>query len=166
MAEPAEARKYLGQPMERVEDAALLSGHALFSDHLPTRTGTLHAAILRSPHAHAEITAIDTSRAETQPGGEAIHDALFRAYFVDGVNLARPDELVRIAGQIGLSAAEAERIIHDGAQREAVDADWQRSHRRGVTGVPTFIAAERSAVGAQPYEALEQLVLAAGAKRK
>jgi len=68
MAERAEARKYLGQPMERVEDAVLLSGRALFSDHLPTRIGTLHAAILRSPHAHAEITAIDTSSAETQPG--------------------------------------------------------------------------------------------------
>ena len=68
MAEQAQATKYLGQPMERVEDAALLSGHALFSDHLPTRKGTLHAAILRSPHGHAEIVSINISAAETQPG--------------------------------------------------------------------------------------------------
>ena len=104
--------------------------------------------------------------AETQPDGEAIHDALFRAYFVDGVNLARPDELVRIAGQTGLSAAEAEQVIHGRTERDAVDADWQCSRQQGVTGVPTFIAAERAAVGAQPYESLEQLVISAGAKRR
>ena len=60
--------KYVGQPIDRVEDAALLTGSAMFSDHLPTRTGTLHAAILRSPHAHAEILSIDVSRAREMPG--------------------------------------------------------------------------------------------------
>ena len=60
--------KYVGQPVDRVEDAALLTGSAMFSDHLPTRTGTLHAAILRSPHAHAEIVSIDVSAAKAMPG--------------------------------------------------------------------------------------------------
>ena len=59
---------YVGKPVERSEDAILLTGRALFSDSLPTRTGTLHAAILRSPHAHAEIQSVDLSRALTQPG--------------------------------------------------------------------------------------------------
>jgi predicted DsbA family dithiol-disulfide isomerase len=104
--------------------------------------------------------------AETQPGGEAIHDALFRAYFVDGVNLAKSDELVRIAGEIGLSTDEAERVIAGREFQAAIDADWQRSHAHGVTGVPTFLADGQAIVGAQPYEALEQLVLAAGAQRR
>ena len=60
--------KYVGQSVDRVEDAALLTGSAMFSDHLPTRSGTLHAAILRSPHAHAEIVSIDVSRAKAMPG--------------------------------------------------------------------------------------------------
>lgn len=64
--------KFLGQPVERVEDAALLNGRALFSDDLATRTGTLHAAILRSPHAHAEIVSIDTSKALARPGVVAV----------------------------------------------------------------------------------------------
>ncbi len=68
MAESAEVKKYVGQSVERVEDEILLMGRAQFSDHLPTRAGTLHAAILRSPHAHAEILSIDTSRAEKMPG--------------------------------------------------------------------------------------------------
>ena len=44
----------IGLPFARVEDADLLCGRGRFGDDLPVRTGTLHAAILRSPHAHAE----------------------------------------------------------------------------------------------------------------
>ena len=68
MADVAEVKKYLGQPVERVEDDILLMGKAQFSDHLPTRAGTQYAAILRSPHAHAKIISIDTSKAEKIPG--------------------------------------------------------------------------------------------------
>ncbi len=64
--------KYVGAPVERLEDARLLSGSARFADHYPAPTGTLHAAILRSPHAHAEIAAIDTSEALAQPGVAAV----------------------------------------------------------------------------------------------
>ena len=46
---------WCGQSVERVEDAALLTGRGRFIDDLGVRTGTLHAAILRSPHAHARI---------------------------------------------------------------------------------------------------------------
>ena len=61
-------KNYIGQPVERVEDSILLMGKAQFSDHLPTRAGTMHAAILRSPHAHAKIKSIDTGKAEQSPG--------------------------------------------------------------------------------------------------
>ncbi len=63
---------FVGRPVERVEDAILLTGRALFSDDLPTRTATLHAAVLRSPHAHAEIASIDTAKALAQPGVAAV----------------------------------------------------------------------------------------------
>ncbi|MFZ2007887.1 MAG: xanthine dehydrogenase family protein molybdopterin-binding subunit [Stellaceae bacterium] len=54
--------------MKRLEDAALVTGHGRFCDDLPLRVDTLHAAILRSPHPHAEIRAIDASAALAQPG--------------------------------------------------------------------------------------------------
>ena len=44
---------WCGQSIERVEDAALLTGRGRFIDDLGEKPGTLHAAILRSPHAHA-----------------------------------------------------------------------------------------------------------------
>ena len=72
MADVALGKKFLGQPVERVEDEILLMGKAQYSDHLPTRAGTQHAAILRSPHAHAKINSIDTTRAENIPGVTAV----------------------------------------------------------------------------------------------
>ena len=92
-----------------------------------------------------------------------VHDALFQAYFVDGVNLAKIDKLVSIAVQLGLSSNEARDVLTTRRFREAVDADWQRSRQLGVTGVPTFVVGEQGVVGAQPYESLVQLVLDAGA---
>ena len=96
--------------------------------------------------------------ADTQPGGEAIHDRLYKAYFVEARNLADVDLLVDIAASVGLPADEARAVLDERRFKEAVDADWAKSHRYGVTGVPTFVAERYGIVGAQPYEALEQLV--------
>jgi len=63
---------YIGQPVLRLEDSALLLGRARFVDDLPVKPGTLHAAVLRSPHPHAEIASIDTSEALRQPGVAAV----------------------------------------------------------------------------------------------
>ncbi len=102
--------------------------------------------------------------ADRQPGGEAIHRALYQAYFVDGINLANIDELPPIAESIGLSPADARVALETRSQREAVDADWSRARARGITGVPTFVANSLAVVGAQPYEVLEQLARQAGAQ--
>jgi predicted DsbA family dithiol-disulfide isomerase len=104
--------------------------------------------------------------ADTQPGGEAIHDALYRAYFVDSRNIGDPDILVEIAEAVGLDGAEARKVIDERRFKDAVDADWAKSHAYGVTGVPTFVAARYGVVGAQPYEALAQLVERAGAAKR
>lgn len=102
--------------------------------------------------------------AETQPGGEAIHDAMFRAYFVDTKNLALPGVLAEIAESVGLSGEEAREVAETRSFKEAVDADWARAYQHGITGVPTFVAGGYGVVGAQPYEMLEKLVNEAAAK--
>ncbi|HEX3862759.1 MAG TPA: molybdopterin cofactor-binding domain-containing protein, partial [Stellaceae bacterium] len=63
---------WLGQSVERVEDAALLSGAGRYIDDLGVRPGTLDAAILRSPHAHADIVSIDAEAARAHPGVIAV----------------------------------------------------------------------------------------------
>jgi len=108
--------------------------------------------------------------ADTQPGGPlgpgAIHDKLYQAYFVDGKNIGDVDLLVDIAASVGLPAAEARAVLEERRFKDAVDADWAKSHQYGVTGVPTFVADRYGVVGAQPYEVLEQLVERAGAARR
>ncbi len=58
---------YAGQPLKRREDPRLLSGNGSFVDdlHLP---GLLHACVLRSPHAHAQLRTIDVAAAVRLPG--------------------------------------------------------------------------------------------------
>lgn len=65
---------WVGRSLPRVEDAALLAGRGRFIDDLGVFPGTLHAAILRSPHAHADIIAIDIAAAKQAPGVVAVLD--------------------------------------------------------------------------------------------
>ncbi|VTU28707.1 xanthine dehydrogenase family protein molybdopterin-binding subunit [Variovorax sp. RA8] len=58
---------YIGRPVRRTEDSKLLQGKGSFVDDLKI-PGVLHMAVLRSPHAHARIVAIDTSQASAMEG--------------------------------------------------------------------------------------------------
>ncbi len=66
--------RQFGAAVKRNEDARLLSGRAQFVDdvHLP---GMLHAAFVRSPHAHARIRSIDASVALAREGVVAVYTA-------------------------------------------------------------------------------------------
>src|SRR5262249_35730999 len=93
-----------------------------------------------------------------QKGLPQIHDALYRAYFVDGANIGDEGVLLDVASRVGIPADEAEAVLRQRTMRSAVDADWARSQALGITGVPTFVMGQRAVVGAQPYEVLEELV--------
>jgi len=100
--------------------------------------------------------------ADTQPGGEALHDALFRAYFVEARDISQPAVLLDIVERLGLSVDGAREVLEKRTFEAAVDADWALSRQYGITGVPTFVVGRYGVVGAQPYEALEALVRKAG----
>src|SRR6476620_292670 len=59
--------RLVGQSIPRVEDKALLRGQGRFVDDI-TVPGILHAAFVRSPHAHARIRSIDVGAAAKLPG--------------------------------------------------------------------------------------------------
>ncbi len=96
--------------------------------------------------------------ADTQPGGEAIHDALYRAYFVDNLNIADEETLVAIAESAGLTATAARQVLVERSFKKAVDEDWRRSAYHGIEGVPTFFGQDLFVMGCQPYEILERFV--------
>ncbi|MEB3369305.1 xanthine dehydrogenase family protein molybdopterin-binding subunit [Saccharopolyspora mangrovi] len=67
----AVAEPELGRSRKRKEDARLITGRTRWTDNLAP-SGTMHLAILRSPMAHAKITAIDTQAAKQSPGVVAV----------------------------------------------------------------------------------------------
>ena len=58
---------YIGARLQRKEDPRLLRGTGTYTDDI-TLPGMLHAVLVRSPHAHARIVAIDAAKAKRQPG--------------------------------------------------------------------------------------------------
>jgi len=104
--------------------------------------------------------------ADTQEGGEVMHDALYRAYFVDTKNIGDPDVLLEIVEANGLSVDEARKVLKERTFKDVVDEDWNKSHQYGVTGVPTFVAAGHGVVGAQPYDTLEKFLESIGAEER
>ena len=63
---------YIGSPIRRKEDVRFLTGTGTFVDDIKL-PDMLHAAIVRSPHAHARIKGIDATKALAIPGVVAVY---------------------------------------------------------------------------------------------
>ena len=104
--------------------------------------------------------------ADTQEGGDVMHNALYRAYFVDTKNIGDPNVLLKIVEANGLSIVKAHNVLEERTFKKVIDEDWSKSHQYGVTGVPTFVAAGHGVVGAQPYSTLEKFLKSVGAEER
>ena len=98
--------------------------------------------------------------------GHEFHDAAFRAYFVQGLNLADMDVLQRIIRTAGLDPEEGALVIRERRFKKAVDADWALSKEKSITAVPSFLMGLDRLVGAQPFETLEKMVRRYGARKR
>lgn len=104
--------------------------------------------------------------AEKQGRGDEFHTAAFRAYFVDGWNLAKREVLADLAAAVGLPRQEVAEVVASGRFKEAVDEDWSLSREWGITAVPTFVIDHDCVVGAQPYPVLEQFLRSNGVEER
>ncbi len=98
------------------------------------------------------------SWADTKDNGEPLHDILYRAYFVDNLNISDVDVLVQLAEQAGLDGDEAREVLTDRRFSEKVDNDWKKAQSLGLSGVPTFVSSELYVVGCQSYDVLMRFV--------
>ena len=91
--------------------------------------------------------------------GEIMVEALFHAYFADGVDIGDVIRLATVAGRVGLDPHAALAFLRSGEEAEAVHTENLRAHRLGVNGVPCFIIGGQQAIaGAQEPEVLERLL--------
>src|SRR5580765_5831054 len=66
--------RIFGSGIRRREDPRLITGNAKYTDDF-VLPGMVHAAMLRSPHAHASLRAVDVTRAKEAPGVVAVYTA-------------------------------------------------------------------------------------------
>ncbi len=97
--------------------------------------------------------------AQTKGHGHQFHMEAFRAYFAEGKNIAQKNVLLNLIEHSGLDCEEGQKVIETREFSDAVDSDWELSKAKGVTAVPSFFIGLDRLVGAQPYEALEKLIV-------
>ncbi|MBU6485254.1 MAG: xanthine dehydrogenase family protein molybdopterin-binding subunit [Betaproteobacteria bacterium] len=130
----------IGQSVRRKEDARFLTGAGQYTDDvtLPNQT---HAYFLRSPHAHAKIRSIDTSKAKAAPGVVAVYTGAdlegvnglpcgWLITSVDGTPMKEPPHPVLAKGKVryvgdhvALVVAETRSQAKDASELIEVDYD-------------------------------------------
>ena len=86
---------------------------------------------------------------------DAFRDAASRAYWREGSDLESDQALGVIAARAGLDVDAAVAAADDPALLARIDATREEASELGITGIPTFIVGERTAiVGCQPYEVI------------
>jgi len=91
---------------------------------------------------------------------DALLEALFRAYFIDGRDLTANETLSAIGREAGLDRQEVDACLTSAHRRERVKAEDAQARRIGIEGVPFFLFERRVAVsGAQDPEVLVDAML-------
>src|SRR5207248_1986791 len=85
--------------------------------------------------------------ADAKPAYEGIHGALYRAYFAELRNIGDAGVLVDVARSVGLPAETVHDVLVKRTFEKAVDEDWEKARRSGITGVPNFMAGSYKLVG-------------------
>jgi 2-furoyl-CoA dehydrogenase large subunit len=128
-----ERTSWVGQPVARFEDEALLRGEGRYMDDIDPVPHAGHAAILRSPFAHARVNALDPARALALPGVIGVLTgadvARLSSPFAVGVPEAPPylaaaHEIARYAGEpLAVVVARDRYIAEDALELIEVDLE-------------------------------------------
>jgi predicted DsbA family dithiol-disulfide isomerase len=115
------------------------------------------AAIRRTPNS------VDAHRlvryAQAFGTADILVDKIFRAHFVEGLDIGAPATLVRMAAAHGMDARATALFLASNEGAEFVHAENLHAHRLGINGVPCFlIDGEHAIAGAQEGEVLERLL--------
>jgi carbon-monoxide dehydrogenase large subunit len=130
----------IGQPVRRKEDARFLTGNGQYTNDLVAANAT-HAFFLRSPHAHANINAIDITRAQQAPGVIAVYTGNdltgvnglpcgWLITSIDGTPMNEPPHPVLAQGKVryvgdGVALVIADTLNHAKDAAELIEVDYE-----------------------------------------
>ena len=89
---------------------------------------------------------------------DAMRQAVFRAYFVDNLDIGQTDVLVELGRSVGLDAEQLRPALESGRHTERVIELEDLSHRLGVSAVPTIIIGGLAVEGVRPYPILRRVL--------
>jgi predicted DsbA family dithiol-disulfide isomerase len=85
----------------------------------------------------------------------ALAEALFKAYFTDGIDLSKNENLLHIAVGVGMAEGKVKTFLESDTGLTEVAAAENELHAMGISGVPFFIVNDKYGIsGAQPTETL------------
>lgn len=88
----------------------------------------------------------------------ALKEGLMKAYFTDGIDLSKPEELKAICARAGLAPEKIDAVLESNWGETEVVLAEQMQQQRGITGVPFYIINNKYGVsGAQPADTLRQI---------
>jgi predicted DsbA family dithiol-disulfide isomerase len=97
--------------------------------------------------------------AEARGKSADMKQRLMELYFRDGGDLTDTDVLVQAAADCGLDADDVRKRLATGEDVELISAQAREASDKGISGVPTFVFAQKYAVsGAQPAEQLARAI--------
>jgi predicted DsbA family dithiol-disulfide isomerase len=115
------------------------------------------AAIKRTPNTLNAHRLIHWAKVEGKQN--AIVDALFQAYFIDGRDIGDSEVLADLADGVGMDAAVVQRLLKSDADLEEIKQRDAMAREMGVNSVPTFIVGGQHAVpGAQQPELWRKVI--------
>src|SRR5437762_10637179 len=130
---------WIGKPVKRVEDARLLAGRGSFIDDHDPLPNVHHAAIVRSPHAHARITGYDVAAALAMDGVVGVVTgadvARLTQPFAVGVtapvryHCAATDKARFVGEPVAVVVARTRYLAEDAAEADRKSTRLNSSHR-------------------------------------
>ncbi|MGH6620014.1 MAG: DsbA family oxidoreductase [Alphaproteobacteria bacterium] len=150
-----ERRAYLAEKFGNAAEAGRLYGAI-------GQVGAVEGIDFRFDRIAVTPNTVDAHRliryAERDAAGDAVIDALFRAYFADGRDIGDTGVLADLAGEAGLDRRAAAAFLATDEGVDAVRGEDMRARQLGIEGVPCFIVDRRYALsGAQEPEAFYSL---------
>jgi len=150
-------------PEEGTELSRLFAGREADLEAMQARLADVAAAeglpLARRTHTYNSRLAQELGKwAESQGSGDMFRRAVYQAYFIDLSNIARIEELVRIAGSVGFPLDEAREVLAGRSFAAAVDADWQRAADLRITAVPTHLCGGKRLTGFSAYDEFVRLI--------
>ena len=150
-------------PEEGMELTELFAGREEYIESMQTKL--LHIAATEGLPLTKRTRTYNSRRAqelgkwaESQGIGTLYHQAVYRAFFVEGRNIGLTDELIAIAASVGLPAEKARMVLETSSFSSVVDTDWQRARELRITSVPTHLYEGKRLAGFGPYDDFVRLI--------